>query len=219
MTDKSSLILLLKKHLSNIDWDIKSITDVQYSQLIDFVLLIDKWNKTYNLTSIKNVEDMLVKHIVDSIVISPFLKGENFIDVGTGPGLPGIPLAILNPNKKFLLLDSLSKRINFIKAVKRTLHLDNIEPILSRCEEFTPNSELVLDGVLSRAFASLTDMINLCNHMIPENGKFLALKGHVIEDELASVPKEYQIEDIIKLNVPNSLGQRHLIIINNKGLM
>ena len=181
----------------------------QINRLIKFIELIYKWNKTYNLTSIQSKEEMLYKHIIDSIVISNYLNGENFIDVGTGPGLPGIPLAIINPRKNFYLLDSLTKRINFIRQVKRELNLTNIHPILSRCEEY--NKEENFDGILSRAFASLKDMINISQNLASENTVFYALKGQLIKNEIAEIPQQYKISDIINLDVPAQLGTRHLI--------
>ncbi|HDL3969249.1 TPA: 16S rRNA (guanine(527)-N(7))-methyltransferase RsmG, partial [Mannheimia haemolytica] len=136
-----------------------NLTDQQKEQLVGFVRLLDKWNKAYNLTSVRNPDEMLVKHILDSLVVSRHLQGETFIDVGTGPGLPGIPLAIANPDKQFVLLDSLGKRITFIKNALRELGIKNVTPVQSRVEEYT---ESQFDGVLSRAFASLNDMIDWC---------------------------------------------------------
>ncbi|MCA2491442.1 MULTISPECIES: 16S rRNA (guanine(527)-N(7))-methyltransferase RsmG, partial [Vibrio] len=124
------------------------VSEQQREQLVGYVELLDKWNKAYNLTSVRDPLDMLVKHILDSIVVSAHLPGERFIDVGTGPGLPGIPLAIMNPEKTFFLLDSLGKRIRFIKQVVHTLGLKNVTPIQSRVEEFQPEEKF--DGVLSR---------------------------------------------------------------------
>ena len=106
---------------------------------------------------------MLVKHILDSLVVSPYLQGDRFIDVGTGPGLPGLPLAIINPSKQFVLLDSLGKRISFIRNAVRELGLTNVTPVLSRVEEYQPEDKF--DGVLSRAFASLKDMTDWCHHL------------------------------------------------------
>ena len=114
---------------------------------------------------------MLVKHILDSIVVSPYLQGEHFIDVGTGPGLPGLPLAIINPTKQFVLLDSLGKRISFIRNAVRELGLTNVEPVLSRVEEYQPEQKF--DGVLSRAFASLKDMTDWCHHCQKKMGIFM----------------------------------------------
>ena len=151
------------------------ISDQQIQQLIDLVNLLNKWNKAYNLTSVRDPQEMLVKHILDSIVVSPYLQGDRFIDVGTGPGLPGLPLAIINPSKKFVLLDSLGKRISFIRNAVRELGLTNVTPVLSRVEEYQPEDKF--DGVLSRAFASLKDMTDWCHHLPKENGHFYALKG------------------------------------------
>ena len=113
-----------------------SINDAQIDKLIHYVTLLDKWNKAYNLTSVRDPNEMLVKHILDSIVVSPYLEGQQFIDVGTGPGLPGIPLAIINPDKQFDLVDSLGKRVRFLKQVQFELNLNNINPVQSRIEMY-----------------------------------------------------------------------------------
>ena len=191
------------------------ITEEQKALLLNFIRLMDKWNKTYNLTSIRDVEQMVDKHLIDSIVVSEYLKGSTFIDVGTGPGLPGIPLAIINPDKNFYLLDSQSKRINFIKQVKREFNIKNICPILGRCENFE-NSQanpVHFDGILSRAFASLKDMLSLCGNMADQDTLFLALKGQIDTAELSEISDEYKIININKLKVPQILGERHLIVI------
>nr|WP_283106573.1 16S rRNA (guanine(527)-N(7))-methyltransferase RsmG [Shewanella submarina] len=186
-------------------------TDKQKQQLLDFVALLNKWNKAYNLTSVRDPEQMLVRHILDSLVVSPHLQGDRFIDVGTGPGLPGIPLAILNPDKTFVLLDSLGKRIRFQKQVQFELGLDNIVPTESRVEAYQP--ELRFDGVLSRAFASVDDMLNWCHHLPAENGVFYALKGQLADDEMASIPAGFELKDTIALQVPALDEQRHLLKI------
>ncbi|EGV06179.1 16S rRNA (guanine(527)-N(7))-methyltransferase GidB [Haemophilus pittmaniae HK 85] len=187
------------------------LTDLQKDQLIQLVQLLNKWNKAYNLTSVRDPQEMLVKHILDSIVVSPYLQGERFIDVGTGPGLPGLPLAIINPTKQFVLLDSLGKRISFIRNAVRELGLTNVEPILSRVEEYQPEQKF--DGVLSRAFASLKDMTDWCHHLPKENGYFYALKGIYHEDEVQELDKKFEIKDVITLSVPELVGERHLIVI------
>ncbi len=187
------------------------LTDLQKDQLIQLVQLLNKWNKAYNLTSVRDPQEMLVKHILDSIVVSPYLQGERFIDVGTGPGLPGLPLAIINPTKQFVLLDSLGKRISFIRNAVRELGLTNVEPILSRVEEYQPEQKF--DGVLSRAFASLKDMTDWCHHLPKENGYFYALKGIYHEDEVQELDKKFEIKGVITLSVPELVGERHLIVI------
>ncbi|QLB18040.1 16S rRNA (guanine(527)-N(7))-methyltransferase RsmG [Mannheimia granulomatis] len=186
------------------------LPDQQKAQLVGFVQLLDKWNKAYNLTSVRNPDEMLVKHILDSLVVSQHLQGDKFIDVGTGPGLPGIPLAIINPDKQFVLLDSLGKRITFIKNALRELEIRNVTPILSRVEEY---DEQRFDGVLSRAFASLDDMVNWCYHLPSENGKFYALKGIYDELEVQSVKKPVKLVNVIQLEVPELIGERHLVVL------
>ncbi|ANF71301.1 16S rRNA methyltransferase G [[Haemophilus] ducreyi] len=186
------------------------LTERQKEQLIGFVHLLHKWNKAYNLTSVRDPEEMLVKHIMDSLVVSVHLQGQSFIDVGTGPGLPGIPLAIANPDKQFVLLDSLGKRITFIKQVLRELAITNVTPVLSRVEQYTARQ---FDGVLSRAFASLDDMLNWCYALPNDSGKFYALKGVYDGAELQAVQKPIKLVDAIKLNVPQLVGERHLIVL------
>ncbi|WP_205622172.1 16S rRNA (guanine(527)-N(7))-methyltransferase RsmG [Aestuariibacter salexigens] len=188
-----------------------SVNNAQKQQLVEFVQLIDKWNKAYNLTSVRDPLQMLSKHIVDSVVVSPYLHGNKFIDVGTGPGLPGIPLAILNPEKHFVLLDSLGKRVRFMRQVAHTLKLTNIEPVQSRVEQYTP--EFGFDGVLSRAFASLKDMLHWCQHLVDSEGRFLALKGQFPDAEIAEIPPGFHVEKSHELTVPGQEGERHLIVI------
>ena len=188
-----------------------SLTDQQKTQLVKLVLLLNKWNKAYNLTSVRDPMEMLVKHILDSLVVSPYLQGMRFIDVGTGPGLPGLPLAIVNPDKEFFLLDSLGKRISFIRNAVRELGLTNVEPVLSRVEEFHPDYQF--DGVLSRAFASLKDMTDWCHHLPNKNGLFYALKGQYHEDEVQELDVKFNIQQVIKLSVPELEGERHLVLI------
>ena len=187
-----------------------SLTDQQKQQLIDFVKLLDKWNKAYNLTSVRNPDEMLIKHILDSLVVGEHLQGSNFIDVGTGPGLPGIPLAIAYPDKQFVLLDSLGKRITFIKNAVRELGLSNVTPVLSRVEEYQGQQ---FDGVLSRAFASLNDMVDWCYHLPNETGYFYALKGIYQENEVAEIRQPIELVDVIELSVPELVGERHLVVL------
>lgn len=188
------------------------LTELQISQLVTLVEQLDKWNKAYNLTSVRDPMEMLVKHILDSLVVSPYLQGERFIDVGTGPGLPGLPLAIINPDKQFVLLDSLGKRITFIRQVCHLLKLNNVTAVQSRVEKYQP--EQLFDGVISRAFASLEDMLNWCYHLPANNGKFYALKGLVPEQELENLAEGLKLQRIESLVVPELEGQRHLVIID-----
>ena len=186
-------------------------TAEQKKQLLDFVGMLNKWNKAYNLTSVRDPKIMLVRHIMDSLVVSKHLQGERFIDVGTGPGLPGIPLAIMNPDKTFVLLDSLGKRIRFQKQVAFELGIHNISSIESRVEAYQPEQKF--DGVLSRAFASIHDMLTWCHHLPAEHGQFYALKGQLSDEEMQHIPTGFAITETIELKVPKLDEQRHLLKI------
>ncbi|EBC9834022.1 16S rRNA (guanine(527)-N(7))-methyltransferase RsmG, partial [Salmonella enterica subsp. enterica serovar Agona] len=181
-----------------------SLTDHQKTLLAAYVDMLHKWNKAYNLTSVRDPNEMLVRHILDSIVVAPYLQGQRFIDVGTGPGLPGIPLAIVLPDAHFTLLDSLGKRVRFLRQVQHELKLENITPVQSRVEAYP--SEPPFDGVISRAFASLNDMVSWCHHLPGEKGRFYALKGQLPGDEIASLPDNFSVESVEKLRVPQLEG-------------
>jgi 16S rRNA (guanine527-N7)-methyltransferase len=186
-----------------------NLTDKQQQQLVEFVLLIDKWNKAYNLTSVRCPKQMMVKHILDSLAIVPHLTGENIIDVGTGPGLPGMPLAIAFPDKTFTLLDSLGKRVRFMTQCVHTLKLTNVTPVNSRVENHVGDKPY--DIVLSRAFASLKDMLHWCEHLVDSDGQFLALKGQFPQNEIDEVSDHFQIMNTENITVPNLDGERHLV--------
>jgi 16S rRNA (guanine527-N7)-methyltransferase len=181
----------------------------QQHMLIQLVELLAKWNKAYNLTSVRDPQQMLVKHIMDSIVVSPYLQGKRLIDVGTGPGLPGLPLAILNPDKQFVLLDSLGKRLRFIRQAVLELGLKNVEFVQSRVEEYQPEEKF--DVVLSRAFASLEDMLFWCKHLPNNTGHFLALKGQLPKQEIAALDDKFKFVESIVLKVPSLEGERCLV--------
>ncbi len=188
-----------------------TLSPSQVQQLVDYVGLLDKWNKAYNLTSVRDPNEMVIKHIMDSVVVAPHLKGQHYIDVGTGPGLPGIVLAIARPDINFVLLDSLGKRVRFLTQVVHSLKLTNVKPVQSRVEAY--HDGIPFDGVLSRAFASLTDMVNWCHHLIDEHGDFLALKGVFPEDEIQQLPVQFTYQDKVVLTVPGLDAERHLIIL------
>lgn len=189
------------------------LTEKQKQQLVDYVGLLAKWNKAYNLTSVRDPQQMLIRHIMDSIVVNGQFNGTKFIDVGTGPGLPGVPLAIVRPDSHFVLLDSLGKRIRFLKQVQHELGLTNIEPVQSRVEEY--RIENGFDGVISRAFASLNDMLGWCHHLPSSEGRFYALKGVIRDDEMV-LPEGFVIESITELEVPELDEQRHLVKVSIK---
>lgn len=188
-----------------------SVTDGQVDQLIELVLMLNKWNKAYNLTSVRDPRQMLVRHIMDSILVAPYVNGEYIADVGTGPGLPGLPLAIMHPSKHFVLIDSLGKRMNFIRQVVHQLGLTNVSVVQSRVEAYQPDR--TFDSVLSRAFASLADMVTWCHHLPSAQGQFVALKGQLDPQELQTIPSGYQIAATHRIEVPELDAERHVVIV------
>ena len=183
----------------------------QINQLLKYLDMLERLNKAYNLTAIRDPFDMIHLHILDSLAISDELKGDDFIDVGTGQGLPGIPLAILNQDKNFTLLDSNGKKTRFLFQVKLELGLANMSEVKKRVEEFNPQK--TYDCVLSRAFSSLSDMVQNCQHLLNPDGYFLAMKGKLPQTELSQLQKNYKVEKLSSINVPGVDGQRHLIKI------
>ena len=228
----SSLSASLGEALANgLQEQAQDIGQAEQKKLIQFVELLNKWNKVYNLTSIRKPEEMITLHLLDSLVMLPFFSaavaGENAIkrvlDVGTGGGIPGIPLAICLPDIDFVLLDARGKKIRFIQTVIAQLGLKNVTAVHSRVEEFHVEETEKFDRIISRAFASLEDMLMFCQHLcykqegIPQDGhklgKFLAMKGQIPEEEIAQLPEGFKIEAINELKVSGLNAQRHLIQI------
>ena len=175
--------------------------------LLDFIQLIEKWNKTYNLTSVRNKEDMARLHVLDSLAIIPHLHGKRIADIGTGAGLPGIPLAIFLPDKEFTLVDSNSKKTRFVQQAVLELKLKNVKVVHQRVENLTDD---LFSSVIMRAFSSIQDIMSLSRHLIAPQGILLAMKGRVPNEELNDITEPYTI---IPLNVPNVEGERCLIRI------
>ncbi|WP_336407859.1 16S rRNA (guanine(527)-N(7))-methyltransferase RsmG [Gallaecimonas kandeliae] len=188
-----------------------TVTDHQRAQLVKLVEALNKWNKAYNLTSVRDPLEMVAKHIVDSLVVSPYLPEGAIIDVGTGPGLPGLPLAIVNPDKQFVLLDSLGKRIRFIRQTCHELGIQNVTAVQSRVEEH--QLEAPYAAVISRAFASIQDMLDWCGHLTDASGVFLAMKGQYPEEEINALPANVEVRAVHPLEVPGLDGQRHLFAL------
>ncbi len=211
---RQAFSLVLRESAACFDYSLsQSLADT----LLDYLNLFGKWNKIYNLSAIRDPEQMLYKHLVDSLSILPYfqaLSGTRFIDVGTGGGLPGIPLAILFPEKHFTLLDSAGKKTRFLFQVKQSLKLGNIQVENRRAETFEPKE--LYDGVLSRAFASLNDMVNCTHHLLSDKGGFLAMKGIFPTDELRELAKHYIVHGCYPLDVPGLEGERHLIFIKKE---
>ena len=179
------------------------------ASLLGYLALLSKWNRAYNLTAVRDPGEMVTRHLLDSLAIAPYLTGRRLIDVGTGGGLPGVPMAILFPDREFHLLDSNGKKTRFLFQVKTALGLDNMTVHQARVESF--HSEAPFDAVLSRAFASLEDMVSGCRHLLGEGGHFLAMKGAYPREELDAVAGECRVEAVHPLLVPGLGEQRHLV--------
>lgn len=178
-------------------------------QLMAYLTLLEKWNKVYNLTAIRNPQEMLVKHLLDSLAIMPHIDGQRLIDVGTGGGLPGIPLAICFPDRQVDLLDSNSKKTRFLIQAKAELGLENTQVFHQRVETYQPAERY--DGVVSRAFASLDDMMHWTAHLLKPDGFWWAMKAQKDFEDYSKLPGLVKIEAMIDLQVPGLEAQRMLI--------
>ncbi|WP_456379328.1 16S rRNA (guanine(527)-N(7))-methyltransferase RsmG [Thiolapillus sp.] len=182
----------------------------QQRLLLDYLVLLEKWNQTFNLTAVRDPAKMVSRQLLDSLSIHSLLQGDAVLDVGSGAGLPGIPLAIMNPSRSFTLLDSNSKKTRFLRQVKLELGLDNIQVEQARVEHFQPQP--AYDTITSRAFAALPDMLRITRHLLAPGGCWLAMKGTVPDDELKALEPEFRYE-IYPLAVPGETGKRHGILL------
>ncbi len=191
-----------------------ALPDEQIASLLQYVELLAKWNRAYNLTAIRDIGQMVSRHLLDSLTVLPFVAGKRFADVGTGAGLPGLVLAIVAPQKHFDLFDSNGKKIRFVKQAIAELKLGNAAAFQTRIEQW--QIEPGYDAILSRAFASLSEMASLCEHLLAPGGRLLAMKGNYPDDELAALPAHWQLQAAHELRVPDEAGQRHLIILSRR---
>ncbi|WP_296260945.1 MULTISPECIES: 16S rRNA (guanine(527)-N(7))-methyltransferase RsmG [unclassified Pseudomonas] len=187
------------------------LSEAQHSQLLGYLSLLIKWNKAYNLTAVRDPDEMVSRHLLDSLSVVPFIKGDRQLDVGSGGGMPGIPLAILFPEMNVTVLDSNGKKTRFLTQVKLELKLDNLEVIHSRAEAFQP--PMPFTGIISRAFSSLEDFTQWTRHMGDSETRWLAMKGLHPADELVALPADFHLESAQALAVPGCQGQRHLLIL------
>ncbi|GLR64843.1 16S rRNA (guanine(527)-N(7))-methyltransferase RsmG [Marinospirillum insulare] len=208
MNTDAKLEQLLRSGLKEMQID---ASELQLSQLLSYLQLLIKWNKAYNLTAVRDPIEMIYRHLLDSLSILPYVQAGELTDVGSGAGLPGIPLAIMKPDLQVLSLDSNGKKTRFQFQVKATLNLTNFDVQQVRAEALqlsTRSKQLV-----SRAFASLKDFVNLTKPLAAKDARWLAMKGLYPEDELAELPEGYICEQEHLLQVPREEGQRHLLVL------
>ena len=182
----------------------------QQSSLLGYVSLLEKWNKVYNLTAVRDPAQMVPQHLLDALSIRPYLSGKRILDVGTGAGLPGIPLAIADPEREFVLLDSALKRTRFVTQAVGELGLKNVEVVQARIEDYQP--EELFDTITSRAFTATEDFVSATGHLLVDNGLLVAMKGKLPQQEINSLPKQWACE-AHKLDVPGVIGERHALLI------
>ncbi len=187
-----------------------TLSQPQLETLVNYVLLLDKWNKVYNLTSVRDPQQMINRHILDSLAILPYLTGSSLLDVGTGAGLPGIPLAIAQPTLAVTLLDSNSKKTRFLQQAKAELALGNITVVQARIEQ----AELPKYAMVSaRAFAKIDQIIDLAGRHCDDAGSLLLMKATNPEDELPEMMGDFKLQQVVSLNVPGCAGDRHLVCL------
>ena len=180
--------------------------------LMAYVTELMNWNRVYNLTSVRKPTDIVTRHILDSLTILPYLHGERILDIGTGAGLPGIPLAIACPEREFVLLDSSSKKLRFVQQTLGILNLDNVTLADSRVEEFQP--EGLFDTIICRAFSDLPDFYRYAARLCNEGGRMLAMKGVYPMTEVECLDDKSVIDDVVSLKVPGLDAERHLVIMH-----
>jgi 16S rRNA (guanine527-N7)-methyltransferase len=186
------------------------VTAEQKTKLLDYLKLMHKWNGVYNLTAIRQPEQMVSNHLLDSLSVLPHLWPQRWLDVGSGAGLPGLVLAVMRPNWSFTLLDSNSKKTGFVQQAVIELGLHNVEVRCVRVEQWQSSQKF--DGIISRAFAEAADFVTLTRHLLADDGRWAAMKG-APEHELARLPEDVLVEKVITLQIPELEAARSLVVL------
>jgi 16S rRNA (guanine527-N7)-methyltransferase len=207
--DRPKLALILADGIKDLKLDLQS---GQHEQLLDYLALLVKWNKVYNLTSVRDPMQMMTHHLLDSLAAVPaFADAHNVLDVGAGGGLPGVVLAIARPAMKVAMIDTVHKKTAFLTQVKAELELANVAVHTMRVEQLQVTQKF--DVITSRAFADLSDFVNWSGHLLAEGGQFIALKGTAPPEEQERLPKEWKVTKLAPLQVPGLDAERHLVFI------
>lgn len=186
-----------------------SLPEGAIERLLDYQALLSRWNAAYNLTAIRDPAEMVTRHLLDSLAILPYVQGQSLVDLGTGPGLPGIVLAIAAPGRQILLVDSNGKKVRFLREAIRSLRLEGVQALQSRVEQVQGQ----FDCVTARAFASLADMLGWGGHLLAPGGQWLAMKGKRPDEELPGVPAGFAVRAMHDLHVPGLEGERSLVVL------
>ena len=207
MTDRSALQTQLEQGIDALGLRLPADA---VGRLLDYLALLERWNAAYNLTAIRDPAEMVTRHLLDALAILPYVQGDTLADLGTGPGLPGIPLAIATPGRQVLLVDSNGKKVRFLREAIRALKLEGVRAVQSRVEDV----EGQFDCITARAFASLADMLGWGGHLLAPQGIWLAMKGKAPDEELPGVPAAFAVRGIHPLRVPGlETSERHLVVL------
>jgi 16S rRNA (guanine527-N7)-methyltransferase len=207
--DRSALAQVLAEGIAEMRLD---VTPAQQNQLMDYLGLMFKWNSVYNLTSLRDPMQMVTHHLLDSLAAVPaFADAKNVLDVGSGGGLPGIVLAIVRPDVKISMIDTVHKKTAFLTQVKAELGLANVTVYTMRVEQLQVSDKF--DVITSRAFADLSDFVNWSSHLLADGGCYIALKGVAPKEEQERVPAEWKVSKVEPLQVPRLGAERHLVFI------
>ena len=204
-------------HLAPLQQDIQQgctalqieVTDTAVEKLTGFIGLLEKWNRVYNLTAVRDARAMVVRHILDSLVVLPYLSQGNLLDVGTGAGLPGLPIAIVRPELPVTLLDASAKKLRFVRQAVFELGLDNVEVVQSRMQEYQPARSF--DMVISRAVANLSELYRQTAHLVRPGGRILFMKGSLPAEEIQELEADRETLHIERLKIPGLQAERHLL--------
>jgi 16S rRNA (guanine527-N7)-methyltransferase len=183
----------------------------QIEALLRFLILLEKWSHAFNLTAIRDLEEMVPLHVLDSVSARPYLDGVSVLDAGTGAGLPGIPLAILEPDRHFLLLDSGGKKVRFVRHAVGELAIPNVTVVQTRIEDYEPT--VLFDTVICRAFSSLGKFVRGCGHFLESGGRLIAMKGRAPNDELTGLPAGWEVAEVASTAIPGLAVERHVVVV------
>jgi 16S rRNA (guanine527-N7)-methyltransferase len=207
--DRAALSAVLGEGIDAMRLD---VSPAQQQKLMDYLALMFKWNAVYNLTSLRDPMQMVTHHLLDSLAAVPaFAAARNVLDVGSGGGLPGIVLAIVRPDMKVSMIDTVHKKTAFLTQVKAELGLANVTVYTARVEQLQVSDKF--DVITSRAFADLSDFVNWSSHLLADGGRYIALKGVAPKDEQERLPAEWKVDKVEPLDVPRLGAERHLVFI------
>lgn len=196
----------LREGLVALDLD---LDDTTQAALLRYAMLLRRWNRVYNLTAVDDPGAIVTRHLLDALAVLPWVPEGRLVDVGSGAGLPGLPLALARPELDVTLLDASGKRVRFLRQAVIELGLANAHPLQARAEAHRPQRRY--DAVITRAFANISDMLSACRHLVADAGVILAMKGQRPDEELAALPPDIVLRDVVPLAVPGLDAARHLV--------